>query len=430
MKTGDGLLVRLNPVVAGLPAKALIGLCKAAQTHGNGIVEVTARGSIQIRGLTESSALELAGCVNELGIAVRTGVPVQTSVLAGLDPQEIANPGALCDMIRAGIAEAGLEGSLGPKVSVVVVGGGRSALGDVAADVRLTAEGAGVWRVAVAGNALTARPLGQAADDTAACAATLVLLSEIAARGRETRARDLEDNQLHGVFSALHPVRPEGRANGRDLAGWLVGIVDLRNGNIALGVALPFGHTTAKLLKTFAKAAMDLGIDDVRPAPGRALVAICGTRDGAEKLHEVAQALGFVTSQDDPRLSVSACPGAPDCASGHLPARQMAAEMANDYRSLLDGSAHLHVSGCAKGCAHPGEATLALVGSEAGTGLVVAGTARDQPIAYANSGGAGRAFATVAKHVAAHRRDDETTAQAIQRIGVSVLAEAFGQGGR
>ncbi len=77
--------------------------------------------------------------MNELGIAVRTGVPVQTGVLAGLDPEEIADPTALADMIRAGIAEAGLEGRLGPKVSVVVDGGGRTALDEVAADVRLTA---------------------------------------------------------------------------------------------------------------------------------------------------------------------------------------------------------------------------------------------------------------------------------------------------
>ena len=109
MATGDGLLVRLNPMAGGLSPKAMTGLCEAAEMHGNGVIEVTARGSVQIRGLTELSSVEFAAAVNDLGIAVRTGVPVQTGVLAGLDPDETADPTALAEMIRAGIAEAGLE---------------------------------------------------------------------------------------------------------------------------------------------------------------------------------------------------------------------------------------------------------------------------------------------------------------------------------
>ena len=110
MQTGDGLLVRLNPVAGGLSPKALIGLCKAALRHGNGIVEVTARGSLQIRGLTPESAALLAAEVDALGIAVRTGVPVETGPLAGLDPDEIADPTPLAERIRAAIEAAGLEG--------------------------------------------------------------------------------------------------------------------------------------------------------------------------------------------------------------------------------------------------------------------------------------------------------------------------------
>ncbi len=139
MQTGDGLLVRLNPVAGGLSPNALIGLCKSASAHGNGIMEVTARGSLQIRGLTQHSATLLAAEVDALGIAVRTGVPVATGALAGLDPDEIADPRTLAERIRPAIEETGLDRQLGPKVSVVVDGGGRSALDEVSADVRLTA---------------------------------------------------------------------------------------------------------------------------------------------------------------------------------------------------------------------------------------------------------------------------------------------------
>ncbi|TJV38193.1 MAG: precorrin-3B synthase, partial [Mesorhizobium sp.] len=128
MQTGDGLLVRLNPVAGGLSPKSLVGLGDSASRHGNGIMEVTARGSLQIRGLTPASARLLAMEVDALGIAVRTGVPVETGPLAGLDPQEIADPRPLAERIRAAIAEAGLAHRLGPKVSVIVDGGGQLAM--------------------------------------------------------------------------------------------------------------------------------------------------------------------------------------------------------------------------------------------------------------------------------------------------------------
>jgi precorrin-3B synthase len=83
MQTGDGLLVRLLPIDA-IPLAAFAGLCAAARTHGNGIVEVTARGSIQVRGLAPASAPRFAAAVGALGIAANDGVAVHTNPLAGV----------------------------------------------------------------------------------------------------------------------------------------------------------------------------------------------------------------------------------------------------------------------------------------------------------------------------------------------------------
>jgi precorrin-3B synthase len=184
------------------------------------------------------------------------------------------------------------------------------------------------------------------------------------------------------------------------------------------------------VLKAFAEAAAKLGIEDIRPTPKRTLVATCGTTAQAEALLKQAEALDFVTSGDDPRQAISACPGAPECASGYIPARRIAAEIAREYSGLLDGSMHLHVSGCAKGCAHPGASGLVLVGTKTGTGLVVDGTARDEPAGFSDSDRARRAFTNVTKRISAERQASETTAQAIRRIGLHRLARAFGQGGK
>ncbi|TIW86485.1 MAG: precorrin-3B synthase, partial [Mesorhizobium sp.] len=209
MQTGDGLLVRLNPVAGGLSPKLLIGLAESALRHGNGIMEVTARGSLQIRGLTVDSAALLAAEVDALGIAVRTGVPVETGPLAGIDPQEIADPRALAERIRAAIDEAGLTQLLGPKVSVIVDGGGQLGLDSVTADVRLAAvriDGGVRWRVSVAGDGQNARLLATVGDDAARDIA-IAALRMVAEKGREAHARDLSKRQLASL-AGWHSMAP------------------------------------------------------------------------------------------------------------------------------------------------------------------------------------------------------------------------------
>src|SRR5690606_37926669 len=191
MQTGDGLLVRLATSEGGLTPARLAALCRLATRHGNGIVEVTARGSFQIRGLTLASAPLLESDVAALDLPLREGVPVETSPLAGLDPREIANPLPLARAIREAIAAAGLSAGLGPKVSVVVDGGGAIDLSDLLADVRLTAmrrDGAIAWNLAVGGTVATAKPVGVVAEEDAA-AAVVAILEAIAARGRDARGR-------------------------------------------------------------------------------------------------------------------------------------------------------------------------------------------------------------------------------------------------
>ena len=58
MLTGDGWLVRLR-AGGGLTAAQAAGLAAAAGRLGNGRIEVTGRGSLQVRGLTPETAEEL-----------------------------------------------------------------------------------------------------------------------------------------------------------------------------------------------------------------------------------------------------------------------------------------------------------------------------------------------------------------------------------
>jgi precorrin-3B synthase len=383
MQTGDGLLVRLIPYEP-IDIEKLCILCKAADEHGNGIIEITQRGSLQIRGLREASASAFASVVASLDIGAGEGPPLVTSPLLGLDPDEPSDCTALVSSVRATLQRKrpNLQ-LLGPKVSVLIDGGGQLHIDAVSADIRLVASSNSLFQLSLAGNARTAVHLGYVPTDQAT-AAVEELLRWIASRGPSARAIDLAHNQEIGEIRHSLGTLIDGPApNPRPFAE-TVGVYRLAAGNVARGFALPFGHTTAGALRRFARATADNGASAIRPAPGRSLLAIGLSQTAADKLCRAAVEEDFVVDAHDPRRHVVACAGAPACASAELPTRQLAPEVARVIRSWADTSKIVHLSGCSKGCAHPGPATLTLAGPNR---LILNGRAGDTAHATLSSAG-------------------------------------------
>jgi precorrin-3B synthase len=380
MPTGDGLLVRLVPADSISP-DAFIALCAAARAHGNGTMEVTARGSLQVRGLTPASAPPFASEVARLDIAAADGVAVLAGPLRD-DAEAIIEASGLAGELRQAIAHAHL--ALAPKVSVVLDGGGRLHLDALTADVRLRAIGpAATSRLLVAlgapspqGSGGSSVWLGVIAPERAVDV-VLGLLREIAALGPAARAEDVirvgDIDAIRSRFameSAAVPVpRPPAEMVGRHA---------LRDRSLALGIALAFGHARADTLAELVRRAAAHGARSIRPAPDRALMLIGIPPGEASALAAAAEQIGFVVSAGDPRRRIAACPGAPACASGFIDARRLAAELAPRLAGLRDGIA-VHVSGCAKGCAHKAPAALTVIGTAHGCGIVRNGTARAMP---------------------------------------------------
>ena len=379
MATGDGLLVRLTPT-GTMPLDAFTALCAAAQRHGSGIIEVTARGNIQVRGLTPDSAPRFASAVAALDIAAADGIPVLTNPLAGLDPDELIDAAALAAELRRALTQRALGSRLAAKASVVIDGGGSLGLDDIAADVRLCAvAGNGpALRIALGGDAANAGQLGMVAlgDGIAAVAR---LLETVAAFGPQVRARDVVgEGDLVAFRSAVadliigkappHAAHPGVEA---------IGVHWLRDGTFAYGVGLAFGHADATSLQRLAAAADAAGARGLRAAAGRVLMIIGLAQPALSSVAAAAENLGFIVRTDDPRRHVVACAGAPLCASGHIATRAIGPAVAAAAAAHLDGAFQIHISGCAKGCAHPAPAPLTLVGTPDGCALVAAGSARD-----------------------------------------------------
>src|SRR5690606_38990701 len=90
MATGDGLLVRLRPAGGELSIAALQAIADAADRFGNGRIEVTSRGNLQLRGIRPDAVAALETAVLA-ALDIETGVPVELPPLAGLDPDELAD---------------------------------------------------------------------------------------------------------------------------------------------------------------------------------------------------------------------------------------------------------------------------------------------------------------------------------------------------
>ncbi|MGH6674518.1 MAG: precorrin-3B synthase [Xanthobacteraceae bacterium] len=441
MQTGDGLLVRLMPI-GTIPLAALAKLCAAARLYGNGIMEITARGNIQVRGLSAASAPRFAAAVAALDLAAEDSVPVYTDPLAGLTPDEMLDSGKLAVDLRRAVTQRSLAARLSPKVSVAIDGGGALGLDQLTADVRLRAEvinGDPALEVSVGGDATNAATIGLVA--LAHGVETAVrLLDVIAQRGRDARARDIAREEPASFRAAisdlfLSPNKPSCPASRRTSTSYgnakdgdgrnisersdavlrtampghdagshseVIGAHRLRGGLLAVGLAPVFGHADASSLDDLVEAAQMAGAAGIRTAPARSLIVIGLASDALASFTAAAERLGFIVRSDDPRRHVVACSGAPFCASGHIAARTVAPAVAEAVAQFRGDSFTIHVSGCAKGCAHSAPAALTISGTPDGCALIADGVARDAPFAVV---GTNELSAAIAKH--AHERTQE-----------------------
>jgi precorrin-3B synthase len=119
----------------------------------------------------------------------------------------------------------------------------------------------------------------------------------------------------------------------------------------------------------------------------------------ASSFAAAAAALGFIVRADDPRRHVIACAGAPICASADIAARALAPQIAAVAAPYLDGSFKIHISGCAKGCAHPAPAALTVVGTSSGCTLIANGSTGDAPFKIVGTNELQAAVAEIARGI-------------------------------
>lgn len=351
MQSGDGLVVRVRPFGGRLEAAQIAGLAHLAQRHGNGLIDLTSRANLQIRGVSDSSHRLLLDGLAQLTLLdpdadteTRRNILVTPFWRVGDETQ------ALAAELEEALADSALE--LPTKFGFAIDDGTSRVLAGNSADVRIERDRAGGLLVRADGARL-GRPVARGEAVTTALALADWFVAFGGASGGRGRMA------AHAAAGAILPEALRGDAEPAPITA------AARPGLYPQGamVGVAFGQMPHATLNQFAGCGHAL-----RMTPWRMVLS--------EGKRTMPSAAGLITEAYDPALRVIACSGAPRCREAHADTRALAAALAPN----IGGAARLHVSGCAKGCAHAGAAAITLVATGAGFDLVRGGSTRDEPI--------------------------------------------------
>ncbi len=432
MMARDGLLVRLRITGGIVPAKLAQAIADLAGRHGNGLLDLSARANLQLRGVRETSLPALLDGLDALGLldadpaaeAVRN---VLASPLAGLGrhtPPQSGRGGLRkawwrgqpplrsfesCDakptsiearqpppppsavplprstgedapdirplvaaLEHALVTDSALR-ALPAKFGVLVDDGGEPSLAGIAADIHFDWNAAErAFAVGLGGTARDALTRGLVAPDKLVQEAVALAHRLLAFPGPPRRihgiVRDVGRDAAAAWFGAQEPSPQPASAAPR-----VVGHHDF-HGVQTLGLASPFGRLDTVMLRSAARLAVEVGCGELRLTPWRAIL-VPHIAPG-----EADVSAGFIVDPGDPRLRVAACTGIAGCDRGTTNTHVDGASLARLAASLPGDDVSLHVSGCAKGCARPRRTAVTLVGRDGRYDLVRDGCPGDEPV--------------------------------------------------
>jgi precorrin-3B synthase len=343
-QAADGALARVRLPGGMITAQQLETVAHAANEWGSPAMELTSRGNLQIRGITDAAAV--ADAIARVGLLPsETHERVRNIVASPLS----GRLGGMAD-VRGVVIELDTAMQAEPKLAdlpgrfLYGVDDGRGDISGLAADV-------GVHFVDETTGALTL-----AGRDTGVRLAMSDVVRELIAvstrfarqRGKAWRIAELDDTGP--LLGDLAPTAQPGmtwRAGTRPPVGWIA----QDDGRVALGAAVPLGVLQAGVAEYLAAINAPMVI-----TPWRSVLIFDLDAGVADASLRVLAPLGLVFDENSPWLSLSACTGSPGC-------EHSAADVRADAAAAVDepSPGHRHFVGCERACGSPlvGEVLIA-----------------------------------------------------------------------
>ncbi len=365
----DGGICRLRLAFGHLSAPAARAIAGIARRHTNGVIDITNRANLQLRGVARDSEAALIAELVAAGLgptrpAADGARNVLVSPTAGIDPVRQFDALPLAAEIDAFLQSDGIAERLNPKFGVSLDAGESLVAIDHPNDIWLAAMGDGKVALGIAGTveqAARGTPyvVFAEADAAEAVKAAIELFLEFAGTDPEIRRyRDLlktasRDDILSRLGGELRRdvwVRATPRALGH------VGIHPQHYGKSFLGAVPPLGRLSPAMLEDLAALAETYGDGTLRLTPWQSVVL-----PGVVDPHAAAKAVsaaGLIVDPASPLASIVACSGSSGCASALADTKADAHLLARDLGDL--GGKTVHLTGCAKSCAVAGTADFTL----------------------------------------------------------------------
>lgn len=343
-QAADGALARIRLPGGTITAGQLEALAGAAAEFGGGTLELTGRGNLQVRAITDVDAV--AEVVAAAGLLPSPRHELVRNIVASPLSGRV---GGLVDVRPwVGWLDTAIQTDPGlsalPGRFLFSLDDGSGDVSGLAADAGVQALGDGRVALLLAGRDTGVRLAG----DDAVEAMVAVARRFSASRGSAWRVKELDDYWilLDGYCpesdDRLHPTPTT-----RPRVGW----IPQDDGRVTLGAALPLGVLDARQARFVAAVEAPVVI-----TPWRSLLICDLSEEVADTALRVLPGLGLVFDDTSAWLDVSACVGSPGCARSAADVRAEATRAVQaGTEATRAGSVGypVHYVGCERACGRP-----------------------------------------------------------------------------
>ncbi|GAA1913519.1 precorrin-3B synthase [Streptantibioticus ferralitis] len=375
----DGALARVRLPGGLLTAAQAEALARLSVELGDGHLDLTSRGNVQLRGLSPDAGGELGARLGAAGLLpsirherVRN---VVASPLARLDGRGHADVQAWTHEVDALLCASDALTDLSGRF-LFVLDDGRGDVAALGGDVTLIARpgGAAVLHVGpVAPDSGIAVPAEDGPRWVLRAAEEFLRL----ARGAGQRAWRVREVDPDGSRIRARLGGPQAPAEAvADCPPPAFGVVrDACGEGVGLSLGVRFGRSSARQWRLLATVAAR-GSGELRLTPWRGVVLPGLTAaDALAASHELSEA-GFITDPASPWQGASACTGLPGCAKSLADVRRDAADALAAQPPYDTPRLPVHWSGCERRCGHPGGRWVDVLATADGYQVTVHGTDR------------------------------------------------------
>jgi ferredoxin-nitrite reductase len=383
----DGILARIRTPGGLLSSQQVRVIFNLAAQIGLASLQVTNRANLQLQlfqALTPDILLQLQAAELAAPIpAVDHLRNIMASPTAGIDMQAVLDTRPIVGAIDRYIASHSELVGLSAKFSIGIDGGEAVSIRQRPNDLMLVAHHQGLRLFVNMGDGLELDTgLGCGFDDVVPLVAAIhhIYLEHAAAlpsspqphrRSKKPRLRQLIAhwgldwfrNLLTWEFDDCHESIPTKIAE----PGGHLGIHrQQQTGYAYVGLVLPLGQLSIDQLHGLGDLADQYGDGSLRLTPWQNVILPNVLETELPQVIQILEQWELPTNSNHPAGSIAACRGKPGCQAAETNSHDHAQTLIQQVTDRLDQPLQIHVSGCAKGCAHPLGSDLALLGMSDG----------------------------------------------------------------